>query len=184
MVQKYEENTYFSLQCAEKLTNFNLRFASSNSSCNVWFSDINPVHFSEGQSSFIFCADPNIPVLSLSLLLLPLPDSQSRVSGNVDTFVILFRYFATFIDIALTQLLYFPCFTLSSVDLRTPHCQHYLATQIAPFRKERIKNLTMGQKQAERIKNLTMSKKQRIKSLTMSQKLTARHYYRKAHHCR
>jgi hypothetical protein len=29
-----------------------------------------------------------------------------------------------------------------------------------------------------------MSKKQRIKSLTMSQKLTARHYYRKAHHCR
>jgi len=39
--------------------------------------------------------------------------------------------------------------------------------------RERIKNLTMSQKQAERIKNLTMS-----------QKLTARHYYRKAHHCR
>ena len=112
--------------------------------------------FSEGQSSFIFCAD------SLSLCLLPLPDSQSRVRGSLYTFVILFCYFATFIDIALTQLLYFPCFTLSSVDLRTPHCQHYLATQIAPFRKERIKNLTMSQKQA----------------------LTARHYYRKAHHCR
>jgi hypothetical protein len=39
--------------------------------------------------------------------------------------------------------------------------------------RERIKNLTMSQKQAERIKNLTMS-----------QKLTALHYYRKAHHCR
>ena len=118
--------------------------------------------FSEGQSSFIFCADPNIPFLSLSLCSLPLPDSQSRVRGSLHTFVILFRYFATFIYIALTQLLNFPCFTLSSVDLRTPHCQHYLATQIAPFRKERIKNLTMSQKQA----------------------LTARHYYRKAHHCR
>ena len=109
-----------------------------------------------------FFADPHIYPFEPSLCSLPLPDSQSRVRGSLHTFVILFRYFATFIYIALTQLLNFPCFTLSSVDLRTPHCQHYLATQIAPFRKERIKNLTMSQKQA----------------------LTARHYYRKAHHCR
>lgn len=134
------------MQCAEKLTNFNLRFASSNSCCNVWFSDINPVHFSEGQSSSFF-AQTQISPFSPSLCLLPLPDSQSRVRGSLHTFVILFRYFATLIDIALTQLLYFPCFTLSSVDLRTPHCQHYLATQIAPFRKERIKKSDHEQKE-------------------------------------
>ena len=78
-----------------------------------------------------FFAQTQISPFSPSLCLLPLPDSQSRVRGSLHTFVILFRYFATFIDIALTQLLYFPCFTLPSVDLRTPHCQHYLATQIA-----------------------------------------------------
>jgi len=96
----------------------------------------------------------NSPILICGLLrpiLVATFGSQTLIlfifRGSLHMFVILFRYFATIIDIALTQLLYFPCFTLSSVDLRTPHCQHYLATQIAPFWTETIKNLPMSQKQ-------------------------------------